>query len=58
MVVGGVGGGGLQHLSVSPSPFWVLDLIGTWLGSGLEALGKKGLGTGLDHKLNVFNFLV
>ena len=43
------GGGGLQHFSVSPSPFWVLDLIGTWLGLGLGVFGTKGLGTGLDN---------
>ena len=45
-------GGGLQHFSVSPSPlvtYWVLKLIGSWLGLGLGGFGTKGLGTGLDN---------
>ena len=42
--------GGLQHFSVSPSPFWVLDLIGTWLGLGQGGFGTRGLGLGLDNK--------
>ena len=41
--------GGLWHFSVSPSPFWFLDLIGTWLGLGLGVFGTKGLGIGLDN---------
>ena len=38
--------------SVSPSPLgtnWVLELIETWLGLGLEVFGTKGFGTGLDN---------
>ena len=49
-----MGGGGLQHFSVSPSPlvtYWVLKLIGSWLGLGLGGFGTKGLGTGLDNIL-------
>ena len=52
-VMGG-GGGGLQHFSVSPSPSWVLDLIGTWLGLGLGDFGT-GLGTGLDNSFRMNN---
>ena len=54
MLAFGGGGGGLQPYS--PSPFWVLDLIGTWLGLGLGGVGTKGLGTGLDnssHNLDI-----
>ena len=43
---------GLQDFSVSPRPlgtFGVFELIGTWLGLGLGALGLKDLGPGLDN---------
>ena len=50
------GGGGLQQLSVSLSPLgtnWVLELIGTWLGLGVE-----GFETGLiiwNHLILIIN---
>ena len=40
----------IQDFSVIPSPLGtnlVLELIGTWLGSGL---GLGGLGTGVDNR--------
>ena len=44
--MGWVGGGGLQHLSVSPRP----------LGLGSWVFGAKGLGPGLDNKLIMINY--
>ena len=48
-----MGGGGIQHFSVSPSPFgtnlgFKLGWIG--LGLGLGGSGNKGFGPGLDNK--------
>ena len=40
-----VGGGGLQHFSVSPRP----------LGFGFWGFGAKGLGPGIDNSNRLFN---
>ena len=46
-VMGWVGGGGLQHFSVSPRP----------LGFGFLVFGAKGLGPGLDNKETMASFI-
>ena len=38
-----------EAFSCKPQSLLVLDLIGTWLGSGLGGFGTKDLGTGLDN---------
>ena len=50
-----MGGGGLQHFSVSPSPHgpnWGFKLGWTGLEFGLGGFGTEGLGPGLDNFLN------